>query len=320
MSTIRAQIAKVQAEKGLPSEIGSRRRHGLPLQTVLSGLALALTLFLVHASVALALQVPQYRGYVTDLADMISPAAEQNLTRVLQSFDQTDSTQVAILTIKSLEGDSLEDFSIRVVDQWKIGQKGKDNGLLLLVAKQEKKVRIEVGRGLEGVMTDLMAGRIIDQVITPLFKSGQFDRGFEAGIDAVIQTTRGQFTADKLPERRGRKRDGPPPFFTYLFIAAIFVSFLGSASRPLGAISGAVLLPLIVMFGLSSTFSFLLLLLLVPVGAFGGFLLPLFMAGYGGGFRGSGGGFRGGGGFSGGGGFGGFGGGSFGGGGASGGW
>jgi uncharacterized membrane protein YgcG len=109
-------------------------------------------------SLALALDVPPYKGYVNDYADMISPQEEMKLERALQSFELTDSTQVAILTIPSLEGDSLEDFSIRTVDQWKVGQKGKDNGVLLLVAKNDRKIRIEVGRGLEPVLTDLLSG------------------------------------------------------------------------------------------------------------------------------------------------------------------
>src|SRR3990167_8452610 len=123
-----------------------------------------------------ALEVPQYQGYVTDLAGMISPAERQRLEQTLLAFEQSDSTQIAVLTIPSLEGDALEDFSIRTVEAWKIGQKGKDNGVLLLVSKGDRKVRIEVGRGLEGVLTDLLAGRIVDQVISPRFKAGQLDR------------------------------------------------------------------------------------------------------------------------------------------------
>lgn len=268
-------------------------------------------------SLALALDVPPYKGYVNDYADMISPQEEMKLERALQSFELTDSTQVAILTIPSLEGDSLEDFSIRTVDQWKVGQKGKDNGVLLLVAKNDKKIRIEVGRGLEPVLTDLLSGRIIDGVISPYFKTGKFDQGIEAGVAAIVQATRGEFKADR-PGARGRRGDEPPPLlFQFLFFGLFLVAFLGRIWRPLGVIGGAVLFPLAFLFGLLP-FSFLLLLLLIPAGAFGGWLLPFFMAGmlrggvgyYGGGAGGS----------LGGGGFGGFGGGGFGGGGASGGW
>ncbi|RJX26424.1 MAG: TPM domain-containing protein [Desulfurivibrio sp.] len=269
-------------------------------------------------SLALALDVPPYKGYVNDYADMISAQEEVKLERALQSFELTDSTQVAILTIASLEGDSLEDFSIRTVDQWRIGQKGRDNGVLLLVSKDDRKIRIEVGRGLEPVLTDLLSGRIVDSVISPYFKRGSFDQGFEAGVAAIVQATRGEFKADRRGNRVRRGDEPPPLLFQFLFFGLFLVAFLGRIWRPLGVIGGAVLFPLAFLFGLLP-FSFLLLLLLIPAGAFGGWLLPFFLAGM---LRGGGMGYYGGGhgGGFGGGGFGGFGGGSFGGGGASGSW
>jgi len=293
----------------------------------LSGILLLIALvFVANCPKALALEVPNYHGYVNDYADMISASTEAKLDRALQSFERTDSTQIAILTIPSLEGDALEDFSIRTVDQWKIGQKDKDNGVLLLVVKNDRKIRIEVGRGLEGVLTDLLSGRIIDGVITPYFQAGQMDKGFEAGVAALVQATRGEFKAEQT-RRTARGRE-PPPIISYLFIGVLVIGFIGQISRPLGIVAGAVLLPLLVFIGLSSPFSLITLLFLVPLGGASGLLLPFLFANaitsrrggfyMGGGFgsgRGGFGGFGGGGG-----GFGGFGGGGFGGGGASGGW
>lgn len=266
---------------------------------------------------ATALDVPAYKGYVNDYANILSPATESKLERALQSFDLTDSTQIAVLTIPSLDGDSLEDFSIRTVDTWKVGQKGKDNGVLFLIVSNDRKMRIEVGRGLEGVLTDLMSGRIIDQVVAPLFKAGNYDGGIESGLAAIIQTTRGEFKADQLPRPQRRRGKEPSPLFTYLFFGVMIISFLGRVSKPLGIVAGALLLPLVGFMGFSSL-GLLAILMLVPLGAFGGLLLPLLFANsmmrgggsyMGGGFGGSGGG-----------GFGGFGGGGFSGGGASGGW
>ncbi len=275
------------------------------------------------AASAFALEVPGYRGYINDYAEMISPQEEARLERALQSFDLTDSTQVAVLTIPSLEGGALEDFSIRTVDKWGIGQKGKDNGVLLLIAKKERKIRIEVGRGLEGVLTDLLSGRIIDDIITPSFKAGQYDQGIESGLAAIIQATRGEFKADSIPRRR-RHRDEPSPLFKFLFFGFAAVAFLASISRPLGMVAGGLLFPLAFLFGLFPGFGLLALLLFIPGGAlFGGLLLPMILANFfrgGGGFYMGSGGFGRGGGFSSSGGFGGFGGGGFGGGGASGGW
>ncbi len=263
----------------------------------------------------LALEVPPYRGYVNDYADMIAPETEARLERVLHSFELTDSTQVAVLTIPSLQGGALEEFSIRTVDRWQVGQQGRDNGVLLLVARDERSVRIEVGRGLEPVLTDLLSGRIIDHVIRPRFTAGRFDEGFEAGVAAIIQATRGEFTGET---RRGKgERDEEPPPLLKLFVSGFFLTaFLGNLWRPLGAAVGALLFPLAFLLGLLPVTG----LVLAPFGALAGWLLPLVARGmlrggivsYGGGpgrrYGGGGQGFRG------------FGGGGFGGGGASGGW
>lgn len=278
-----------------------------------------------------ALEVPALKGYVNDYANMISPEVEGKLEEELKSFEQSDSTQIVILTIPSLEGEVIEEFGIRAADVWKIGQVVKDSGVIFIVAKEERKIRIEVGRGLEGKLTDLMAGRIIDLVIKPSFKRGDFDHGFLAGVAALIDATRGEFTVDDegtdfksvLPRERNFS-----PIFTFLIFGAIFLLVLGTISRILGAISGAVGLPLFVHL-LAGPLGLILLIILAAIGLAAGLILPLFFSsgrhyrrgGYlpGGGFYGTGGGgFRGGGGdfgggFSGGGG-------SFGGGGASGDW
>jgi len=258
---------------------------------------------------------------VNDYADMISPQATTTLESELKAFEQTDSTQVVILTIPSLEGEVLEEFSIKVAEAWKIGQKVKDNGVILLVAKQERKIRIEVGRGLEGRLTDLMAGRIIDLVIKPRFKRDDFDGGFIAGTSALIDATRGEFKADG--NRVPGKHERPSQILTFLIFGGFILLFFGSISRVLGGITGAVGLPLFAsLAGLHLGLVVLIILAVLGFGA-GIFLPALFSAGgryRGGGFS-SGGGFYSGG--SGGGDFGGGfsgGGGSFGGGGASGGW
>jgi len=289
---------------------------------VVAGLLVSIAFtFAINISITLALEVPHYKGYVNDYADIISPQMEAKLEQALQSFDLTDSTQVAVLTINSLEGDSIEEFSIRTVDKWKVGQKGKDNGVLLLVAQKDRKIRIEVGMGLEPVLTDLLSGRIIDTVLTPYFKAGKFNEGLEAGITAIIQATRGEFKATG-GSRRGQRHDEASPLLKFFFFGIVLVAFLGRNSKALGIVAGGLLFPLAFLFGLLPSFGFLILLLLIPVGALGGWLLPLFIAGFlmrgGTGYygRGMGGGFGG----SSGGGFGGFGGGGFGGGGASGGW
>ncbi len=276
-------------------------------------------LSLILTSSAQALDVPKLQGYVNDYADMMSPSAKAELENELRAFEQTDSTQIVILTIPSLEGEEIEDFGIKVGDSWKIGQAGKDNGIIFIVAKQDRKMRIEAGRGLEGKLTDLMAGRIIDLVVKPRFKRGDFDGGFIAGVSALIDATRGEFKADE--NHRPQKHERSSQILTFLIFGGIILLVLGSFSRILGGLGGAVGLPLFMsLMGLPLGLVTLLILSILGLGA-GLFLPVIFSSGRhgrgggfwygGGGYSGSGGGF--GGGFSGGGG-------GFGGGGASGGW
>src|SRR5918996_2763460 len=158
---------------------------------------LACLLLLVIHTLALALPVPPLRGRVNDYAGMVPPDKTQQLEERLARFETETGHQVAVLTIPSLEGDPIEDFSIRVAETWKIGQKGFDNGAILLIAQKERKLRIEVGYGLEGVFPDAIASRIIREVIVPRFREGNFSPGIEAGVDAILQVTKGE----SLPER-----------------------------------------------------------------------------------------------------------------------
>jgi uncharacterized protein len=277
-------------------------------------------LCLLISSQALALEVPVLRGHINDYAAMLSPASVASLEQQLAAFERSDSTQIVVLTVPTLEGENLEEFSIRVAEAWKIGQKGVDNGVILLVAKAERKVRIEVGRGLEGKLTDLISGRIIRNEIAPKFKAGDFDGGITAGVNALVGAAKGEYKATPRDLHQGKK--GAPPIFTLLVFLAVAVVFVSSFSRYLSGAIGAVGLPFIAWL----TFPGLALAVIAGL-AVGGFLLGLFLAflfgggGGGGGYFGGpffGGGYYGGGGgdsggFSGGGG-------DFGGGGASGDW
>lgn len=154
-----------------------------------------------------ALDVPKLSGRVNDYASMISPGARQVIEQKLAALEQAESTQIVILTVPSLEGEPIENFSIKVAEAWKIGQKKLDNGVLLIVSKNDRKVRIEVGFGLEGRLTDLQAGRIIENDIRPAFRSGNTDAGFINGVNALIATVKGEYKAPAV--RKKEKRDGP---------------------------------------------------------------------------------------------------------------
>lgn len=248
----------------------------LPTRSVLILFILALVCTF-NASQLMALDVPALKARVNDNAGMLSSYTEKQLEGILRDLEQTDSTQIVVLTIPSLEGEVLEEYSIKVADQWKIGQKGFDNGAMLLIAEADREMRIEVGYGLEGSLTDLMAGRIIDKVIVPQFRAGNFDQGILDGVQAMIGVVRGEYKApEKIPSRRGSKFKADSLFFFIWIGFVIFVIIMRSrrrASRRKGAR------------GSSSGIGW--------IGGFGGGGFS--SGGFGGGFGGGGGGFGGGG-------------------------
>lgn len=186
-------------------------------------LGLALLAILTVLSPASALNVPALRGRVNDYAGLMTPERARALEERLARFEKETGHQIAVLTIPSLEGDNLEGFSIRVAESWKIGKKGFDNGAILLVAKNDRKLRIEVGYGLEGVLPDALASRIIREVIVPRFRANDFAGGIEAGLDAIMKVTRGEV----LPQRSDQ--DGTPPLgevLSMVFAALIFIVVL----------------------------------------------------------------------------------------------
>lgn len=141
-----------------------------------------------------ALDVPPLKGHVNDYGGMFNTATVQVLDQMLADFEKRESTQIVVLTIPSLKGEVLEEYSIKVAEKWKIGQKKLDNGVIILLPKQERKIRIEVGYGLEGRLTDALAGRIIDNDMKPLFKQGKFDEGIIAGVRSIIQAVKGEYS------------------------------------------------------------------------------------------------------------------------------
>lgn len=258
-------------------------------------LAILLIMLLLPLAAA-ALDVPQLTGRINDYARILSPGARAALEQKLAAFERDQSTQVVVLTIPSLQGEEIEQFAIRVAEQWQIGQKGKDNGVILILAQAERKVRIEVGMGLQGVLPDITAGRIIRDVMRPHLRSGDFDRGVAAGVDAIMAASAGEFKATPGElKQRPRHRDAST-FLTFLIFTGIAAAALGSVSRPLGGVAGAIGLPLAAVMAFPAV-ALKFLLILAAVGLVGGFLIS-YLALFG---RGGGGGYWGGGGFGGGG-------------------
>jgi len=255
---------------------------------------------LLFPAVLPALEAPPLAGRVTDLAQMLPPESLQRLEQRLAAFERETSNQIAVLTVPSLQGDEIDQFSIRVAEAWKIGQKGRDNGVLLVIAQAERKVRIEVGMGLQGVLPDITAGRIIRDVMRPYLKSGNYDQGIAAGVESIIAATKGEFKGTGGASGQRSARKSSPSFITMLLGAVVAVAVLGLFSRYLGGAAGAIGLPLATYLAFPGM-GLVTLLLLAAGGLVGGFFLSMAVSGLlggggGDGYGGFGGGFYGGGG------------------------
>jgi uncharacterized protein len=257
------------------------RATALPVMYVV----MAVLLFL--PCVAGALDVPQLNGRINDGAKLLSPHATTQLEQKLAGFERETTNQIVVLTVPSLQGDDIDQFSIRVAEQWKIGQQGKDNGVLLVIAQAERKVRIEVGMGLQGVLPDITASKIIREVMRPHLKSGNFDQGINVGTDAIMAATKGEFkaTPQDAAKRPHKKKSS---FSTFLVITVIVAVVCGMLSRYLGGAAGAIGLPLAATMAFPGL-SVLTLFLLALGGLIAGFLLSMLLANMnGGGFGGGG--------------------------------
>jgi uncharacterized protein len=142
-------------------------------------------------------QENKIKQYVTDKTGTLNSAQIKSLESKLSGFEKESSNQVVVWMTPSLEGESLEEKSYEIAEQNGIGQKSKNNGVLLFIAKNDRKLRIEVGYGLEGALTDALCDQIIRKEITPQFKKGNFYEGISDGVDAIIKATKGEYTADK---------------------------------------------------------------------------------------------------------------------------
>lgn len=154
---------------------------------------LAILFLCLHALLAIAagetgkpVPVPALKARVTDLTATLSPAQVADLEATLAAFEARKGTQVAVLVLPSTAPETIEQFGVRLLDAWRIGRKGIDDGAILIVARDDRNVRIEVGYGLEGVLNDATAKRIIAETITPVFKAGDLPGGIIAGVDAIL--------------------------------------------------------------------------------------------------------------------------------------
>jgi len=163
---------------------------------------------------------PTVDRFVNDHAAVLTQSETRQLEQKLKGLEKSDSTQIVILTIPKLQNETIEDFAYRVFNQYGIGQKNKDNGVLICLAKEDRKIRIEVGKGLEGQLVDLIASRIVRDYIAPEFKKGEYAQGFDKGVGAIIQVVRGEF-----------KSTAHVPWMDVMFYIALFFLILWMAHR-----------------------------------------------------------------------------------------
>jgi uncharacterized protein len=268
-----------------------------PGRTVATRLSLAvpvaLTMLLVLLTAVFAqnsLAFPPLSGRVVDAAGILPQAARDQLDQKLKAHEDKTSDQLVVATIPSLQDTSVEDYANLLFRHWKLGQAKTNNGVLVLVAPNERKIRVEVGYGLEGTLTDALARTIIQAAIAPKFKQGDYAGGLVAGVDAIIATLQGDSEwQDRVKQRNAPADDGYDPFVIILIVIMIIVIInIMSARQQMGGRAG----------GRAHRRSDGGWIVIPSSGSWGGGS----SGGFGGGFGGGGGGFSGGGGSSGGGG------------------
>src|SRR4029079_19463637 len=202
---------------------------------------------------ALALvAVPPLSGRVVDQTGTLSSNDVASLTQKLTDLETRKGSQIAGLIVPTTEGEAIEPFSLRVAEAWKIGRKKIDDGALLVIAKNDRRLRIEVGYGLEGALTDVTTKRIIDEDITPKFKAGDFADGISAGVDKMVRILNGE----KLPEpepphwQDSQSFDPEALFNPFLIIPAVIFGGLlrGLMGRLLGSVTAGALTALVAWF------------------------------------------------------------------------
>jgi uncharacterized protein len=215
------------------------------------GFSVLLLILLAHTG-AFALNFPDLTGRVVDEAGVLDPSTEKLITDKLAAVEAKSGDQIVVATLKSLQGTSLEDFGVQLGRFWGIGQKDKNNGAILIVLPNERKVRIEVGYGLEGALTDAVTRLIIQNAILPRFKVGDFQGGITRGVDDIIQVVSGD--AEDFQRRAAQRPDKSPPGIDLGTIIVIAIAFFvimsmlrnqGSGGRRMrrGGYAGPIFIP-----------------------------------------------------------------------------
>ena len=206
------------------------------LRRLLAGLGLALTLgFSGLASAQVA--VPPLAGHVTDLTATLTPAQKESLEQTLAAFVARKGSQLAVLLLPTTAPEGIDQYALRVAEQWKIGRAKVDDGAILVVAKDDRTLRLEVGYGLEGALSDIVSKRIISDTIVPRFKQGDYFGGIDAGVAQIIRVVDGEALASP-PSQRTQGPDDLRQMFPFLLIGVLVVG--GVLRNTIGKLAGSV--------------------------------------------------------------------------------
>jgi len=200
------------------------RRSWIP---ALAGILLLVPVWLARAEIP----VPKLTARVTDSTGTLTVPERQALEAKLTAFERDKGSQVAVLLVPSLDGETIEDFAGRVTDEWKLGRKGVDDGVLFVVAKQERKMRIHTGRGVQGTLTDALSRRIIADTVAPRFRTGDFAGGIDAGVDAIMKAIQGEALPAPAQRSASRKVDTISSYSDFLWMAFFGVPIVGMVLR-----------------------------------------------------------------------------------------
>jgi uncharacterized protein len=192
-----------------------------------------IVLILLATAIAAALDVPPLRGRVNDYAGVLGQDQSRSLESRLAQFEQETGHQVAVLTIPTLDGEDIEGFSIRVAENWKIGKKGFDNGVILVVAVKDRRLRLEVGYGLEGVLPDAIAKTIISDYIVPSFRAQDYAGGIIAGIEAVLKVIKNEPLPESARKKNSNQGSELNSIVMFAITLAVFalMAFASTANR-----------------------------------------------------------------------------------------
>lgn len=244
------------------------------LKGIILGFLVAPVLSFAYVSPGLPAQAGTPSGLVNDYASLLSAESHTTLESELLALEKETGIQIAVVTIPDLSGDTIENYAVKLFEEWGIGQKGKDNGALLLISRDDRQLRIEVGYGLEGALTDALSSQIIRNIIAPNFKNGDYNTGIVEGVRAMLAATRGEYTAEPETSSGNLQMDtGLLFFFAFVVLRALTFFLARSPSWWMGGVLGGLVGGVVGLFAGFLYTGLIALIVFIPIGLIFDFLV-----------------------------------------------